>query len=144
MARPNYMIERDDLIHAKAYLGNRLRDYSLQFNKELDREPANQEFLRISASRTSKENAAELNQWCDRYLNHEEWRKLKESIRKRRQRWAGNRELKTVTISAKSHKLMTELANRDQVTLSEALEFYLPKILNQPAPKRRKSGAHAK
>lgn len=132
MARPEYTIDYPDFVHANTYVGNRLRDFSLKITDPDTIEQAKEEFLSISLSRPSNDAASRLNEWCKTYLTGDEWKRLKESVRKRRQRWAGSQVLKTVTISEKAHRLLSELAKRDNVTLSEALELYLVKVLNRP------------
>ncbi len=81
----------------------------------------------FTESKGRKNKAESLNLWAEKYLSSEEWNKLKTAVRKRRQRWANDDDQKTVTISAKAHKLLSRIANRDEVTFSEVLEHYLAK-----------------
>lgn len=133
MARPAYKITFDDFRHTTAYLSSRIREFELEF-RDLDvMETAKDEYLKISRSRPSNAAAERLQAWCDEYLSEEEWERTKSSIRKRRQRWAPPQPLKTITITQKAHRLLRELAKRDDVTLSAAIERYMPAVLNQPS-----------
>lgn len=136
MARPNYTITADDFQHATAYLGHCLRTFRFDLKDLAMMEQAKEEFHAIPRMRTGRPAAERLQTWCDTYLTESEWKLAKASIRKRRQRWAPSKTLRTITISEKAHRLLSELANRDQVTLSDVLEAYLPAILNRP-PKTR-------
>jgi macrodomain Ter protein organizer (MatP/YcbG family) len=141
MARPAYAVTNDDLIHVRAYVGNQLRSFNLELVDPEAVEIAYNEYLRMSRLPPSTEAADQMQAWCAKYLTDAEWDHLKASVRKRRQRWLGSRKLKTVTISANAHRLLSELAKRDKVTLSEALELHLAKMLNRPQTTYKSLGA---
>lgn len=131
MARPSYAITARDFRHAIAYVGQRIRNFEISVRDVNTLERAKEEYLQISSKRAGKESATRLQQWCDCYLSHAEWERVKSSIRKRRQRWAPSKATKTVTISERAHQLLVDLAMRDKVTLSDAIERNLPQLLNR-------------
>lgn len=131
MTRPAYQLNADDFRHATAYLGNRIRSFEIDFRDLSTIEEAKQQYYQLASSRPSKAAAERLQAWCDTYLTAAEWQLAKSSIRKRRQRWAPTKALKTITISQRAHRLLSQLAKRDNVTLSEAIELNLPSVLNQ-------------
>ncbi len=128
MARPRYTVTPDDVVHAGTYLVNRIRNYDMRLDENVSYKTAERTLnAAISESRKEK-RAKELNAWCEKYLSSEEWSKLKLAIRKRRERRIRT-DLKTVTISARAHELLSKLASRDNVTHSEVLEKYLLRAL---------------
>ena len=87
-------------------------------------------FRTVVDAKTTHARIAALNSWCKKYLSDADRGKLKVAVRKRRERWRRGDEKKTITISAKAHKVLTQISKRDNVTFSQALENYLGKALN--------------
>jgi len=130
MARPRYQIAEIDFLHAEFYLSVRIRNFCIKYSKGVSSIDAQTEYAAAVRSERKTQRAKLLNAWCEKYLSGAEWTKLKSAVRKRRERFRRCDEQKTVTISAKAHRLLSQLANRDNVTLSEILEHYLGNAVN--------------
>lgn len=130
MPRKEYSITADDEIHATFYLGDRLRNRDLRFEDSDFYSSAESDFRTAVDKKQAHARIAALNSWCKKYLSDADIGKLKVAIRKRRERWRRVDEQKTITISAKAHKVLTQISKRDNVTFSQALENYLGKGLN--------------
>ena len=130
MPRENYIITSDDEFHATFYLSGQLRNYGFKFRDSVSSTQAESDYRAAAGEKTKATRAASLNVWCERYLSKADWRRLKTAVRKRRERWRRSEETKTVTLSAKAHRLLTQISKRDTVTFSQALEHYLAKALN--------------
>lgn len=90
--------------------------------------------------------AAELQQWCDQYLDAPQWTQLQALIRAARR---DTRQTRTVRLTAGAHARLHALAVREQLTLSETIERHLadgtvasapkdtpsPPVMNPPAQK---------
>ena len=137
MPRDNYIITSDDECHATFYLSGQLRNYGFKFRDSASSTQAGSDYRAAAIEKTKSTRAAALNVWCEKYLSTSDWRRLKTAIRKRRERWRRSEETKTVTISAKGHKLLKQVSKRDNVTFSQALEHCLSKALNSA---RRSAG----
>ncbi len=137
MPRDNYIITSDDECHATFYLSGQLRNYGFKFRDSVSSTQAGSDYRAASSEKTKSTRAAALNVWCEKYLSKSDWRRLKTAVRKRRERWRRSEETKTVTISAKGHRLLKQVSKRDNVTFSQALEHYLSKALNSA---RRSAG----
>jgi len=123
MARPKYRITSDDVIHATQYLSTRLLTFTVKFDDSVSPRTAQKEFEQAVDVQSKEDRANKLHAWCEKFLGELEWGKLKTSIRKRRER--KNRELRSVSISEKAFEFIKKLAERDNVTYSEAIEKYL-------------------
>jgi len=130
MPRKKYCVADSDYTHARFYLADKLRNYGIQFAEEVSIVNASDEFFALTGDGERKGRANRLNSWCEKYLNGHEWRKLKTAIRKRRERWGHNNDTKSITISPEAHKLLSRIAERDNVTFSEVLESVLLKTAN--------------
>lgn len=130
MPLKEYCNTADDEWHAMFYLSGRLRNHGLEFRDSASSADAENEYRIAANEPTRNQRAAALNAWCERYLSKADMRKLKTAVRKRRERWRRTEAMKTVTISAKAHKLLTQLSERDTVTFSRVLEHYLAKAVN--------------
>lgn len=130
MPRVKYSITSDDEFHATFYLSDRLRNHGFKFSDSVSRAKAESDFRTAVDEKTKTKRAAAANSWCETYLSRADWQKLKTAVRKRRERWRRNDEIKTITISAKAHNMLTQISTRDDVTFSQALEHYLAKALN--------------
>jgi macrodomain Ter protein organizer (MatP/YcbG family) len=129
MPRAKYRITEADYQHASFYLSNKLRNYRLEFDGEVNLSELEDEFYEALTTKGAEQQVDSLNLWAEEYLSSEEWQKLKSAIRKRRQRRENYCGEKTVTISAKAHKILSQLAERDKVTYSDVLEHYLVKAV---------------
>ena len=130
MPRDNYIITSDDECHATFYLSGQLRNYGFKFRDSVSSTQAGSDYRAAASEKTKSTRAAALNVWCEKYLSKSDWRRLKTAVRKRRERWRRSDETKSVTISAKAHKLLTQVSIRVDVTFSHALEHYLSKARN--------------
>lgn len=128
MPRQNYTITTSDVVHATAYLEHQVRNFGIEFDEP---QKARRSFKRTIGKEVRSDRAVALNNWCEKYLTTEDWRKLKASILKRRSRRRAGDTTKQLTVSRKAHRLLTRLAKRDNVTLSVAIETHVPKLLNR-------------
>lgn len=113
MPREKYPITADDEIHATFYLGDRLRNRDLRFPDSDLYSPEESDFRTALDEKTTQARIAALNSWCRRYLSDADSGKLKVAVRKRRERRRRGDEQKTITISAKAHKVLTQISKRD-------------------------------
>ena len=118
MIRARFEIPTADFLHAFSYLTDGLRSFRLELESSASPSEASRELAAISGLRSAK-RVEMLNKWCSEFLSQTDWRKLKTVIRKRRQRW--------ITVSAKVHQLLVQIAARDNVTFNEVLEHSLAK-----------------
>lgn len=141
MPRTKYRITVEDCVHAELYLSRQIRNYEIEFRDDANSLNAEGEYRDATSERKKTSRAQQLNEWCERYLTSTDWNRLKSAIRKRRERTQHFDEQRTVTVSATSHDLLSQLAQRDDVTYSEVLEHYLTKALNsnrgRPSQRRR-------
>lgn len=107
MSRPPYEITADDYTHARDYLERH----------DLDVEGG-----------TKKQKAQRLSAWAIENLSPVQWDRLRSAIRKRRQRLRQGDSVTTVTMSRTAHQLLSRLANRDGVTMSQVVEKYLARM----------------
>ncbi|MBN8600547.1 MAG: hypothetical protein J0M26_05935 [Planctomycetes bacterium] len=139
MARAKYTITDADFSHASSYISDKLQRFEFEFRSNCSSDDARTELFEIVHSSQRQGRAERLNQWGEKYLSSPDWLKLKVGIRKRRERRMRQDAVKTVTISAKAHRLLTKIAKRDGVTFSDVLEHLLARAANSAAkiPKRR-------
>jgi macrodomain Ter protein organizer (MatP/YcbG family) len=123
-------VTSEDEFHATFYLSGRIRNYGFQFCDSVSYPAAESDYRNAINEPTREKRATALNAWCTKYLSKADTQRLRTAVRKRRERWRRSDATKTVTISAKAHKLLTQISKRDTVTFSEALEHYLSKALN--------------
>jgi macrodomain Ter protein organizer (MatP/YcbG family) len=71
-----------------------------------------------------------LQRWCDRFLDAKQWQQLQAVIRAARRDLSQHR---TVRLSRNAHEVLSKLATRDKITLSEVIERYLSSVANAPA-----------
>src|SRR5919197_2088732 len=74
----------------------------------------------------------QLQQWCDRYLEAAQWKQLHAVIRAARR--DASHQTRTVRLSTRASALLHDLAAREQLTLSETIERYLPAVTMTPTP----------
>ena len=120
MGRPKFRITVDNLTQAARYLDGRLESLGL-IPRTMSVQEAIKVVTEILISPRSDSAADRLQSWCDANLDAKSWPALQAAIRKRRQR-AHSDNFRVVTLSAKAYELLHRLANRDQVTLSDALQ----------------------
>lgn len=122
MGRPAYKITDADYSDAVIYL---LEQYKFSGS-----------YYKLSKSN----NAEELQQWCDEYLDEEQFKKLKQVIwakRKRTKDAMKSLKPKQITISRKAWKHLSDLSKKDGMSYSELLENYL-EVLNESTSVSRK------
>ena len=79
-----------------------------------------------------KPTAKKLQRWCDRFLDAHQWRQLQAVIRSARRDFSQQR---SVRLTQNAHEILSNLAKRDKITLSEVVELYLAEVANAPAAK---------
>jgi len=72
----------------------------------------------------------QLQQWCDRCLDAVQWKQLHAVIRAARR--DASHQTRTVRLSTRASTLLHDLAVREQLTLSETIERYLPAVTMTP------------
>src|SRR5438128_9666920 len=72
----------------------------------------------------------QLQQWCDRCLDAAQWKQLHAVLRAARR--AAGHQTRTVRLSTRASALLHDLAAREQLTLSETIERYLPAVTMTP------------
>lgn len=80
---------------------------------------------------SAQPTAAQLQQWCEHYLEAPHWTQLQAVIRAAR-REAG--QTRTIRLSPSAHQRLQALAAREQLTLSETIERYLVDSVAVPLP----------
>jgi macrodomain Ter protein organizer (MatP/YcbG family) len=115
MSRPRTGIPAGDLTHALQYLVTKVKLVEIETTA---RQRSELSSLQLNGTKTKQ--LITLNQWCEQVLSSDQWASLKTAIRKRRQR-KSNDDI-TITISRQAHAKLTEIAKRDRVTLSQAIE----------------------
>jgi macrodomain Ter protein organizer (MatP/YcbG family) len=76
-----------------------------------------------------------LNDWCEKWMSSDNWTQLKNAIRTTRMRSSTKASEKpvNVTLSRKAHRILTDLADYEGITMSEYIEKRLKsKWLNTP------------
>ncbi len=126
MSRPKFRITVDSLMHAAQYLEGRLGSLRLT-PRMMTVQEARHFITGILISRSSASNADRLQVWCDENLDAKSQSALQTAIRKRRQR--ASSDFRVVTLSSKSYRLLSQLAKRDNVTLSQALQSSVERSL---------------
>jgi len=109
MPRPRYRITAADFLHAEFCLSPRIRSYRITFAKDIASIDARDKYDIAVRTQETKQGLDLLNKWCEKYLTGAEWTKLKSAIRKRRERFRRGDEQKSVTITAKAHRLLLRL-----------------------------------
>ena len=133
MARKKFLITKPDEAAALAYIGNKLRDPYW---------PAEDTALQVKAERrykTAKRDLVRLNAWCEAYLDSGQWTQLKNAIRAARKRKAdlSRDPPKSVTLSHKAWLILSGLAKREGVTLSQVIEARLEKAWQKKVMRSR-------
>jgi macrodomain Ter protein organizer (MatP/YcbG family) len=123
MVRSRYTITEPDMAAALAYIGSKLRDPWWPSEDTTAQVKAERGF------RMAKRDPVTLNRWCEKHLSADQWIQLKNAIRAARKRTAdlSRDPLKSVTLSHKAWQIISDLAKRDGVTLSELIEDRLGK-----------------
>ena len=141
MPRPRYRITADDFLHAEFCLSLRIRSLRIKLARGISSIDAQAEYDIAVRTKEKGQRLDLLNAWCEKYLTWAEWTKLKSAIRKRRERFRRCDDQKSVTITAKAHRLLLQLSKGDDVTFSRILEHYLGNAVNsrRGRPGSRKS-----
>lgn len=129
MPRPKFRITVDNLMHAARYLDGRLgslafvpRSMSVQEGRSFVNE--------ILMSPKSEGSAERLHTWCVDNLEPKVMRALQLAVRKRKQR-TRTTDARVLTVSSRAYGLLSKLAKRDHVTLSQALEKSIERSLRR-------------
>jgi macrodomain Ter protein organizer (MatP/YcbG family) len=123
MAREKYKITKDDSATAFKWIENKLAKYNGFPSGDFEvRFEAGEKFPKIKIT-----DFEELNTWCEKWMNSKEWKQLKNTLRaarKRRMTKLDDRK-KSVDLTAKAHFMLSQIAKRDGLTLSETIVKYL-------------------
>ncbi len=116
MARQRYVVTKSDMPAVVSYIERKL----LLEPYWLESDGGKRSFTRV------KRDPLMLQNWCDKWLSNEQWKQLKDAMRAARKRIhdrTGDRDPKVnVTLTRRAWSMVTSLAKREGVTLSEFLE----------------------
>lgn len=121
MPRPKFRITVDNLLHAARYLDGRLGSLSI-VPLSMSAQEGRTFVSEILMLPKSEELANRLQVWCDANLDAKSMRSLQMAIRKRKQRTSSDSH-RVLSVTTKAYGLLSKLAKRDKVTLSQALEW---------------------
>jgi macrodomain Ter protein organizer (MatP/YcbG family) len=118
MARSRFTITQQDTAAALAYISNKLRDPYWPSEDTTRQLKAEREY------ETAKREPVTINEWCEKWLNSAQWTQLKNAIRAARKRTAdlSRNPPKSITLSHTAWQIISDLARRDEVTLSALIE----------------------
>lgn len=120
--RGKYAIKSADRHFASRYLSARLRK-----GEEWGSWYPTDDFDTNEAARRAFQSARDeedLTRWGEKYLDLGQWQQLKSAIRQRRRR-AKYPDVRNVTLTKQAHWILSAIAERDGVTLSQVIEEYL-------------------
>jgi macrodomain Ter protein organizer (MatP/YcbG family) len=123
MARSRYTITEPDMAAALAYIGSKLRDPWWPSENTTAQVKAERGFI------AAKRGPVTLNEWCEKHITTAQWFQLKNAIRAARKQTAdlSRNPPKSITLSHKAWRIISDLAKRDGVTLSALIEDRLGK-----------------
>jgi macrodomain Ter protein organizer (MatP/YcbG family) len=129
MAKERYTITGADKRFVIRYLEERLRRDAAFWNTyvggpALTAHLEEEEALRAIRDFAGSKSVEELNAWAEKYLDRLAWQRLKNAVRQGRRR-AKRPEVKNVVLTHKAWVYLSDLSQRDGVTLSEVVEKYL-------------------
>lgn len=113
MSRPRYTITPADASFARRWVESKLAnpawlgsEHAYRAHQDLD---------------SRQETAAELNAWCELWLDSMQWQQLKNAVRAARRR-ARVDDMVSVTLSRNAWGILSYWADKDGCTLSEIIE----------------------
>ncbi|WP_319784399.1 hypothetical protein [Oceanisphaera sp. IT1-181] len=118
MTRPRYIIQESDYFVAYKYLTRRAQVDGIRW---LDVSVVDRDNGEVSQDVLDRVfyccDAEQLNEWAARYLNSDQWRKLKQSIRNARRRAPG----KSIEVSWDAWVLLRDESQKMGMTYSELI-----------------------
>lgn len=131
MARPKFVIEtKEDIRNATHWISGQFNNV-FKFNfpcedfEQVDE--AKDEFNNLNNNDSSK-----LNIWCEKWLDSQQWMKLKGSIRakrlKKKRAFSEVEKVITVNLTESSYEIIKRISKRDSVTLSDVIKKYLHQV----------------
>jgi len=114
MGRPKYTINPGDSSFARRWVEGKLANPAWL--------GAERSFTAHEDLATRSETAAELNAWCEAWLDRARWTQLKNAVRAARKRAKSDDDGVSVTLSRKSWGILSYWAERDGCTLSVVIE----------------------
>ena len=123
MAKAKYKITKEDQSTAYFWIEKKLNEYN--FLTEEKYTPAEKDFITIAKKPTAKK----LNEWCENYLNKEQWKKLKGAIRAKRKRSTTKPDDKKIStdLDFNAWRMLSAVAKSEKITLSQAIEKNISK-----------------
>ena len=123
MAKQRYTITVQDHLSVLGYLESKQRN--------LMDWPTDDPLERIRSDKELRlcRDPVTLNAWCEKWLSREQWQQLKTAARaaRKRSRNTHRAKPKNITLTHKAWRMLSALAKRDEVTLSEFIESRLEK-----------------
>ena len=131
MARPKFIIETDDDTRNAINWIRGQFDNTFKFNFPCDEydqsDEAKDEFYKLN-----KNDPSVLNVWCKKWLDSQQWMKLKVSIRakrlKKKRAFLEIEKVITVNLTESSYVILKRISKRDSVTLSQVIKNYLSRV----------------
>ena len=123
MARQRYSITEQDYPAVLRYVQYKLRNLL-----EWPSDDNTEQNKSINAFKHCRDPVT-LNSWCEKWLSGDQWRQLKTAARASRKRSRNTRrdKPKNITLTNNAWRMLSALAKRDRVTLSEFIESRLEK-----------------
>ena len=131
MAKAKFKIEnKQDHWAARSWIKGKLEGFSFPVSDSIENSTsknmeAEKDFNQMN------DNAEQLNQWCETYLDSKQWTKLKNAIRAARMRLDRkknyDKSIKRIDITNQARYMLKELSKHHGVTYSGVIEMYLKK-----------------
>ena len=125
MEQEKYQIQEADLIPVERWLYNRIAETRrVPYGRPAKNIPVVEEFRMID-----KKSEVELTDWCESYLNKEQWHRLKGIIRAYRLQLKrvddDSLDVKRIAVTIPVHEKLKQYANANKLNLSQAIDELL-------------------
>lgn len=129
MAREKFSIKtKPDARLAKAWLEKKLADFYFPFSSK-ETNAINKNSVAKRTYEQIDDKPVSLNEWCEAYLNNDQWILLKGSIRagrlRKERKKNSEKNIKRIDVSPRARYLLKELSKHYGVTYSELIEKHL-------------------
>jgi hypothetical protein len=78
-----------------------------------------------------------LQMWCETHLDKNQWFRLQKALESHRGAITGYR---TIRVTASAHEILMEMAKRENLTISEAIERYYSRFIDSAATTTHRNG----